>query len=158
MHRVEVDKDKNRLYLTLGKLEGADEIAQLREKIKNACQCLKPGFNCLNDMREYELIDEKLEARVKDVLKEQVEKVEELPEKDEDDLKAVRTAIDFEAKGAAHYAKLRDSVSDPKEKAFFDLLASIEREHYLSLKDTEELLTDPSSWYERTERHALDGA
>jgi len=42
-------------------------------------------------------------------------------EEDADDLEAVRTAIDFEAKGVTYYAELRDAVSDPKEKA---LLAS----------------------------------
>jgi rubrerythrin len=96
-------------------------------------------------------------TRVQDVLKEHVQKVEELPEQDEDDLKAVQAALDFEAKGEAHYAKLRDAVSDPKEKAFFDLLSNMERQHYLSLKDTEEFLADPASWYARTERHTLDG-
>jgi len=38
-------------------------------------------------------------------------------EEDADDLEAVRTAIDFEAKGVTYYAELRDAVSDPKEKA-----------------------------------------
>ena len=80
------------------------------------------------------------------------------PEKEDDDLKAIRTAIDFEEKGALHYAKLRDEVSDPKEKGFFDLLATIEREHFLSLKDTEEYLIDPASWYTKVEHHVLDGA
>ena len=75
---------------------------------------------------------------VKDVLKDAIRALEgerEL-EKEDDDLKAVRTAIDFEEKGALHYAKLRDEVSDPKEKEFFDLMAKIEHEHFLSLKDT----------------------
>ncbi|MBU0482807.1 MAG: hypothetical protein KKG47_17070, partial [Proteobacteria bacterium] len=49
---------------------------------------------------------------------------------DDDDLKAVRTAIDFEAKGAEFYAGLRDQSADPKEKAFFGLLADIEHEHF----------------------------
>jgi rubrerythrin len=97
-------------------------------------------------------------TRVKDVLKDLVQRAGKLPERDEDDLKAVQAAIDFEAKGAAYYAELRDAVSDPKEKAFFDLLASIERDHYLSLKDTEEFLTDPAMWYTRTEHRTLDGA
>jgi len=79
------------------------------------------------------------------------------PEKEDDDLKAIRTAIDFEEKGSMHYAKLRDEVSDPKEKGFFDLLATIEHEHFLSLKDTEEYLTNPASWYTKAEHHILDG-
>jgi rubrerythrin len=95
---------------------------------------------------------------VKDVLRESVKNVDTMPERDDDDLKAIQTAIDFESKGASRYAKLRDDVSDPKEKEFFNLLAKIEHEHYLSLKDTEEYLTDPSSWYTKTEHHGLDGA
>lgn len=75
----------------------------------------------------------------------------------EDDLKAVRTAIDFEARGMALYTKLGEGSEDPKEKAFFNLLASIERQHFLSLRDTEEFLTDPASWYQNMEKASLDG-
>jgi len=75
----------------------------------------------------------------------------------EDDLKAIRTAIDFEARGVALYTKLEEGSADPKEKAFFNLLASIEREHFLSLRDTEEFLTDPASWYQNIEKTTLDG-
>ncbi len=75
----------------------------------------------------------------------------------EDDLKAIRTAIDFEARGMALYTKLEEGSTDPKEKAFFNLLAGIERQHFLSLRDTEEFLTDPVSWYQKTERSSLDG-
>ncbi|MBW2002798.1 MAG: hypothetical protein JRI30_09835, partial [Deltaproteobacteria bacterium] len=95
---------------------------------------------------------------VKNILKDSIKGVDMMPEKDDDDLKAIQTAIDFEAKGVSHYAQLRDNVSDPKEKEFFNLLSKIEHEHYLSLKDTEEYLTDPASWYTKTERHGLDGA
>jgi len=75
----------------------------------------------------------------------------------EDDLKAIRTAIDFEARGMALYTKLAEGSEDPKEKAFFNLLASIERQHFLSLRDTEEFLTDPASWYQNMEKTSLDG-
>ena len=94
---------------------------------------------------------------VKDVLLDFLKKVDKTAKSDADDLQAVRTAIDFEAKGAKYYAQLRDDVSDPKEKQFFDLLSRIENEHYLSLKDTEEYLTDPTSWYRKMEHHTLDG-
>ena len=77
---------------------------------------------------------------------------------DDDDLKAVRTAIAFEAKGAQFYAELRDQSSDPKEKAFFGLLADIEHEHFVSLKDTEEFFIDPGAWYQKAESTVLDGA
>jgi rubrerythrin len=87
-----------------------------------------------------------------------VKNAEEMPPDDTNDLKAVRTAIAFEAKGAAFYAELGKGVADAKEKAFFNLLAQIENEHYLTLKDTEEYLTDPASWYRKREHHSLDGA
>jgi rubrerythrin len=94
---------------------------------------------------------------VKDILVDFLKKVDKTAKGDADDLDAVRTAIDFEAKGAKYYAQLRDDVSDPKEKQFFDLLSRIENEHYLSLKDTEEYLVDPTSWYRKKEHHTLDG-
>ncbi len=74
------------------------------------------------------------------------------------ELKAVRTAIDFEARGVALYSKLAKQCQDPKEIAFFNMLASVEREHMLSLKDTEEFLTDPATWYQHLEKSGLDGA
>lgn len=77
---------------------------------------------------------------------------------DQDDLQAVRTAIEFEAKGAAFYARLRDQSTDPKEKAFFGLLADIEHEHFASLKDTEEFFVNPGGWFQKAERSGLDGA
>jgi len=94
---------------------------------------------------------------VKDILLDFVKKVDMKTKGDTDDLEAVRTALDFEAKGAKFYAELRDSVSDPKEKEFFDLLSKMENEHYLSLKDTEEYFIDPVSWYRMVEHHTFDG-
>lgn len=77
---------------------------------------------------------------------------------DADDLAAVRTAIEFEAKGAAFYADLSDKSTQAKEKAFFSLMATIEHEHFASLKDTEEFFVDPGAWFQRTEKTLLDGA
>jgi len=94
---------------------------------------------------------------VKDILATFITKVDEQPPRDSDDLEAVRTAIEFEAKGMEFYAKLRDASSNIQEKEFFDLLARIEREHYLSLKDAEEYFIDPASWYRRMERQNVDG-
>jgi rubrerythrin len=94
---------------------------------------------------------------VKDVLLEFVKNVDQTAKGDSDDLEAVRTAIDFEAKGAKFYAELRDSVTSPTEKQFFALLSNMENEHYLSLKDTEEYFIDPVSWYRVKEHHTLDG-
>lgn len=94
---------------------------------------------------------------VKAILAKFVKKVDQSAKSDDDDLQAVRTAIDFEAKGMAFYAKLRDAVTDKKEKEFFDLMAKIEREHLLSLKDVEEYFVDPASWYRMKEHLSVDG-
>jgi rubrerythrin len=94
---------------------------------------------------------------VKDVLANVVQKVDDAQPGDADDLEAVRTAIEFEAKGVAYYQKLSQMVSDPKEREFFALLSQIEHEHYLSLKDSEEFMENPVDWYRRTEHHSIDG-
>jgi rubrerythrin len=94
---------------------------------------------------------------VKDVLLGVLKSVDAGAEKDATDLEAVRTAIDFEEKGTKFYENFRDQVTDPKERAFFDLLSKVEREHYLSLKEAEEYLVDPSSWFRKTERLNVDG-
>jgi rubrerythrin len=98
------------------------------------------------------------ETIVRNVLKNAFKKAPKDVKGDADDLKAVRVAIEFEARGAEYYANLRDVVSDPKEKAFFNLLADIEHEHYVSLKDTEEYMTDPAAWFRKEEGGGLDGA
>jgi hypothetical protein len=38
------------------------------------------------------------------------------------------------------------------------LIASVERDHLLSLRDTEEFLTDPAFWYQNMEKPMFDGA
>jgi len=95
---------------------------------------------------------------VGDVLKDFLKKAKESPASDSSDLEAVRKAIDFEGQGATYYARLRDRVSDPKEKAFFELMANIEHEHYVSLKEVEEYFEDPASWFRKNEKAGLDGA
>lgn len=95
---------------------------------------------------------------VKDILKDFLQNAESSAPGNDDDLKAVRTALDFEAKGEKFYAELRDASTDPKEKAFFEILSQMERQHYLSLKDTEEYFVDPEGWFTREEHHGVDGA
>ena len=77
---------------------------------------------------------------------------------DEDDLKAVKIAIDFETKGEMFYNDLAKKVDNPMEKKFYEFLTSIEREHRLSLEDTLEFFQDPAGWYRMKERQHVDGA
>lgn len=97
-------------------------------------------------------------TNVQNVLKDVLKKVAEAPRVDRDDLVAIRAAIDFECDGVMYYELLKEGSIEPNEKAFFNLLANIEHEHFCSLKDTEELLVDANSWYRIRERGGLDGA
>ena len=97
-------------------------------------------------------------TEVKSIIQKLVGSVDTSSKADLDDMKAVQIAIDFEAKGEMFYGNLAKSVEDPVEKKFYDLLASIEREHRLSLEDTYEYFQDPAGWYRIKERHHIDGA
>ncbi|MDD4857803.1 MAG: ferritin family protein [Candidatus Krumholzibacteria bacterium] len=97
-------------------------------------------------------------TRVADALGRLVKEATSSPQSDADDVAAVKAAIEFEHKGEAFYEKLAAQAKDKPEKRFFTLLASMEREHRLSLEDTLEYFTDPSGWMERKEGRHLDGA
>jgi len=97
-------------------------------------------------------------TRIKDTLESVIRDVADMPPGDDDDLAALRVAIEFESKGEAFYRALRDQAEEAGIKSFFDLLAGIEREHYLALTKAEEFLLDPAAYYTATERPGLDGA
>jgi rubrerythrin len=94
---------------------------------------------------------------MKSILKRVVESVDTSAKADTDDMEAVEIALDFEVRGENFYRELRDSVENPAEKEFYAVLASMEREHRLSLEDTLEYFKDPEGWYRTKERHHLDG-
>lgn len=94
---------------------------------------------------------------MKSILKKVVESVDTSAEADTDDMEAVQIAIDFETRGEKFYSDLRDSVENPVEKEFYDVLATMEREHRLSLEDTLDYFKDPEGWYRMKEKRHLDG-
>jgi rubrerythrin len=49
----------------------------------------------------------------------------------------------------AYYTELGNAVSDPKEKAFFHLLAAMEQEHFLVLQETKKYLANPGAWFQK---------
>ena len=97
-------------------------------------------------------------TEVKAILQNLVDSVDTASKADTDDMEAVKIAVDFETKGEIFYSNLGKSVEDPIEKKFYELLASIEREHRLSLEDTYEYFKDPAGWYRIKERLHVDGA
>ena len=98
------------------------------------------------------------DTQVKDVLKKVLESIDTGSSADTTDLEVVEIAIDFETKGEAFYTRLEKLTDNVQEKQFFKLLATMEREHRLSLEDTYEFFKDPEGWYRMQEGHTLDGA
>jgi rubrerythrin len=97
-------------------------------------------------------------TRVTEALGRLVKEATSSPDSDDDDVAAVKAAIAFEQKGESFYEKLSTEAKEKAEKRFFALLASMEREHRLSLEDTLEYFTDPEGWMERKGGRHLDGA
>jgi rubrerythrin len=96
-------------------------------------------------------------TEVKKVIQKVVDAVNTTAQADRDDVEAVKIAIDFEIKGEKFYGDLAKTVENPMEKNFYDFLASIEREHRLSLQDTLEYFEDPAGWFRIKEKLHVDG-
>lgn len=66
---------------------------------------------------------------------------------DDDDLKALRRAVEVEKEGKALYEKLAASAVGEAERNFFEFLARIEDQHLKSVVDSLHYLEDPEGWY-----------
>jgi len=66
MYDVKADIEKNRIYITIGNLEGEPAMQALAQTVKTECQKLKKGFTCITDLRKYEIQDDKFENYVKE--------------------------------------------------------------------------------------------
>jgi len=95
---------------------------------------------------------------VRQLLEDMVAKDGSFGNHDDDDVKALEKAVEFEAKGALLYADLSRACQNPMEKNFFEFLSRIEREHQLSLADSLAYLKDPEGWMMQHGRAGLDGA
>jgi rubrerythrin len=97
------------------------------------------------------------QTNVRNILLNTLKSVDRTEVCDADDREAVRIAAEFEEKGVIFYKDLAISSTDEREKAFFELLSSVEYEHYLSLRDAQEYFEDPASWFVKAEHPMLDG-
>jgi hypothetical protein len=96
-------------------------------------------------------------TEIRSILRNKLDSVDSLPAADRDDVEAIKIAVDFEANGVSFYEKLRENADEPLEKEFYGMLASIEREHFLSLQDAFESSQDPAGWYLTKEKPHIDG-
>ncbi len=97
------------------------------------------------------------QTNVRDILINTLKKIDRAETCDANDREAVRIAVKFEEKGVIFYKDLAESSGDEREKAFFELLSSIEYEHYLSLRDAEEYFENPAAWFVKVEHPMWDG-
>jgi len=65
MHDVKTDKTKNRMIITIGKLDGEGEMQTLAQKVVEECKNLEKGFTCITDLRKYEVQDDRFEDYVR---------------------------------------------------------------------------------------------
>lgn len=65
MNEVRIDTKKNRIYITIGRLEGEAEMDRIVKTIQMECARLNPGFTCLTDLRDYDIQDDVFEKYIK---------------------------------------------------------------------------------------------
>lgn len=75
----------------------------------------------------------------------------------ENDLAALRFALDLEDKSAKYYESLAAMAENPFERRFYLTLSYEEKGHYLRILDSIEYLTDPAGWHYVRERAMVDG-
>jgi rubrerythrin len=98
------------------------------------------------------------DTNVRNVLNELTAKLDSSTQHNDDDMAALRKAVEFEGKGSKFYSDLADACQNPMEKNFFLFLSRIEREHQLSLIDSLSYLENPQIWMLEHEHAGLDGA
>ncbi|PIP38366.1 MAG: hypothetical protein COX19_13130 [Desulfobacterales bacterium CG23_combo_of_CG06-09_8_20_14_all_51_8] len=65
MHDVRADQLKNRIIITIGKLDGEAEMQAVARAVSEECKKLKKGFTCITDLRKYEVQDDAFEHYVR---------------------------------------------------------------------------------------------
>lgn len=67
MHKVKIDIQDNRLYLTLSGVISIPEAMKVRDEIFKGVESLKPGFDVINDLSKYIHADESGAVYLQDV-------------------------------------------------------------------------------------------
>ena len=122
-------------------------------------QRLKELFNTLTASKKWSEgpLPLAAEKQWKNIFEKAKAKIDTVVKASTGDIDALNLGIDFEEKGMHYYHKLSEETKNPLEKKFYQILSQEENRHFLILKDSHELLTDPASWLEKTEKIGLDG-
>jgi len=77
---------------------------------------------------------------------------------DYDDYTILEAASSLIEKASTYFSHFSGMIKDPAEKELFRSLAGMKREIFLDIRDVEEYLKDPASWFAEKEHHGIDGA
>jgi len=70
MYQVEADIEKNRLYITIGGIPEENETEAIIREIGKHVQRLKKDFDCITDLREYQVQPDETEGFIYQAQKE----------------------------------------------------------------------------------------
>jgi len=73
------------------------------------------------------------------------------------EIETVKIAMQMEDQSYSFYRSRSEEADSPVEKAFYQALTAEERNHYLTLVDSHDYLSDPAGWFTKTEHWGLDG-
>ena len=75
----------------------------------------------------------------------------------DNDLEALKIAMEMEGKGRDFYRKSADEATDDKSRALFERLFIEEEKHYAIFENTHSYLSDNSNWFMWEERGIIEG-
>lgn len=95
--------------------------------------------------------------RVRTIFSEAKDEVTERLAASADDVKILKTALEFENRGYSFYQQAARDASREDERALFERLAQEESEHYKMLQNTYEYLERTGQWFLWEEQGILNG-
>ena len=160
---IKFEEDGRKLYLECAeKTEhqwGKSLFQSLADDEVKHIARLKETFNTLSISEKFTAgpLPLAAEKQWKNIFEKAQDTIDTVVKASTSDIDALQLGIDFEERGIKYYSTLSEESNNPLEKKFYRVLAQEENRHFLILKDSHELLTDPASWYEKTEKIGLDG-
>ncbi len=160
---MNMEKDGHEFYLTAAKNSQSDIARNLfevlakeeivhQEVISEIYEALKSS-NQWPDVRIIPVHAENAENIFSAALKDPQQKSSAT-----DDLEAVGIALKMEERSFKLYSGRAKESTHSAEENFYKALAIEEQKHIISLRDTEEYLTDTEGWFMKKQHITLDGA
>lgn len=93
---------------------------------------------------------------LRNIFREAIESLGKKAEATSSEIEAIRTGMQMEDQSYSFYRSRSEEAKSPVEKAFYQALTAEERNHYLTLVDSHDYLSDPAGWFTKTEHWGLD--